>query len=504
MRKLLSEAFPELTNINFASHLAVDFQTVFAMPSPGIRWRSHPLFIVFTVGMGAFVDLFLYGLIVPVLPFLLKDRIDLPDSQIQSTISNLLAVYAAASCISSPIAGFLADRLFSSRKLPFLLGLILCLLSTILLALGRSVAVLAIARFLQGASGGVVWTIGLAILVETVGRENLGKTMGTIFSFISVSTLVAPIVGGSLYAKTGYIGVFGVAIGLIGIDFILRLLMVEKVAEKYSTSETNASEPERSNDQQDTEQTPLLPNGPSTLDRYRLSKPSNRFTRNLPIIMLFRHPGLITSVWIGFVQALLLGSFDATVPLVASEQLGFDSLKAGLLFLPLGGADFLLGPVFGWCVDNYGTKPVSVFGFIWLIPTLVLLRLPTELSIIERLDNGHIIALYSALLAMNGLGLAVINSPSIVESGTIVENYYKANTDMFEQAPFAQLYGINSMVWSGGLTVGPLLAGYLRDKIGYGNMNAVLAGICAFTAILAALFIGDREKDQDASRENVE
>jgi len=35
-------------------------------------------------------------------------------------------------------------------------------------------------------------------------------------------------------------------------------------------------------------------------------------------------------------------------------------------------------------------------------------------------------------------------------------------------------------------------------------MNAVLAGICAFTAVLAALFIGGREKDQDASSENVE
>ena len=122
-------------------------------PPRGLRWRSHPLFIVFTVGMGAFVDLFLYGLIVPVLPFLLKDRINLPDSQIQSTISNLLAVYAAASCAASPIAGILADKWSSSRQLPFLLGLVLLLLSTILLALGRSVAVLAIARFLQGASG---------------------------------------------------------------------------------------------------------------------------------------------------------------------------------------------------------------------------------------------------------------------------------------------------------------------------------------------------------------
>jgi MFS family permease len=184
--------------------------------------------------------------------------------------------------------------------------------------------------------------------------------------------------------------------------------------------------------------------------------------------------------------------------LVASQQFGFDSFKAGLLFLPLGGADFLLGPLFGWCVDRYGTKPASFLGFTWLIPTLVLLRLPTESTLIEKLNNGHLVALYSGLLALNGVGLAVINSPSIVETGNIIEKYYKANEDVFDQAPYAQLYGINSMVWGGGLTVGPLLAGKLREIVGYGNMNAVLAGICAFTAVLAALFIGGKEKGQDA------
>lgn len=33
-------------------------------PPRGLQWRSGTKFIVFTVGMGAFVDLFLYGLIV--------------------------------------------------------------------------------------------------------------------------------------------------------------------------------------------------------------------------------------------------------------------------------------------------------------------------------------------------------------------------------------------------------------------------------------------------------
>ena len=151
-------------------------------PSPpiGLRWRSHTIFILCTVGFGAFTDMFLYGIIVPVLPFILSDRVHIPEWDIQRNISNLLAIYAAASMLVSPIAGILADKLSSTRQIPFLLGLLMLLLSTILLAVGRSIPVLAIARLLQGASGGTVWTVGLALLTETVGQNNLGKTIGTV------------------------------------------------------------------------------------------------------------------------------------------------------------------------------------------------------------------------------------------------------------------------------------------------------------------------------------
>src|SRR6186713_2843194 len=96
----------------------------------GLRWRSNAFFICCTVGFGAFTDVFLYGLFVPVLPFMLQDRVKIPDAEMQRTISNLLAIYAGASTLSSPIAGVLADRLSASRQLPFLLGLVLLFLST--------------------------------------------------------------------------------------------------------------------------------------------------------------------------------------------------------------------------------------------------------------------------------------------------------------------------------------------------------------------------------------
>lgn len=163
----------------YAIYSQLHLSTMVKSKPIGLKWRSSTLFIVSTVGIGLFTDLFLYGLVVPILPFILQDRVNLPQGQIQSHVSGLLAAYAGASVLFSPAAGILADRL-PTRQLPFLVGLTALLLATLLLFLGQNVAVLTVARILQGISAAVVWTIGLALVLDTVGPENLGKTIGSV------------------------------------------------------------------------------------------------------------------------------------------------------------------------------------------------------------------------------------------------------------------------------------------------------------------------------------
>lgn len=94
----------------------------------------------------------------------------------------------------------------------------------------------------------------------------------------------------------------------------------------------------------------------------------------------------------------------------------------------------------------------------------------------------------------------------------VTEQYYKHNKEFFgEQGPYAQLYAINSMVsdisstlrytlidhnqvFSLGLTIGPLVAGGLRDRIGFGNMTAVIASLCAVVSVLSFFFLGGKPK----------
>jgi len=185
-------------------------------------------------------------------------------------------------------------------------------------------------------------------------------------------------------------------------------------------------------------------------------------------------------------QALLLAAFDSTIPTFARDAYGFDSLKDGLLFIPLGVADLVVGPLAGWATDRLGVKPVTTFGFVLLTPVLILLRLPQAGGVKQ-------LVLYGCLIALAGAGSSIISSGSIVESGAVVEKYYTANKEFFgHKEPYAQLYGINAMMFSGGLTLGPLIAGGLKDRIGYGNMNAVLGVVCGITAVLCYLFLGGR------------
>ena len=113
------------------------------------------------------------------LPFLLSERLGLPQDQIQSYSSGLLAAYAGASVLFSLPAGIIADK-GKSRQAPFLSGLVALLAATVLLAVGQNIWVLVLARILQGTSGAVVWTVGLALVLDTVGPGDLGKTIGSV------------------------------------------------------------------------------------------------------------------------------------------------------------------------------------------------------------------------------------------------------------------------------------------------------------------------------------
>ena len=288
---------------------------------------------------------------------------------------------------------------------------------------------------------------------------------------------------------------FGLGFAILALDFVMRILIIEKkTATRYGYheggEEPNGHTIEGEEDAQDEDE----PNEGDALirkeeeDSYKVPPGQPKWIRSLPIIYCLRDPRLLTALLLAFGQATLLATFDATVPTLAQELFGFDSLKAGLLFIALVLPYLVLGPMAGWAVDRYGTKLAAVIGFGYLVPVLILLRL-------VRAGGRSQLIIYCAILALCGVGMGVIGSPSIVEASYIMQLYDKANPEYFgHQGPYAQLYGINSMVFSLGLTVGPLVSGSLKDAVGYGNMNLFIAAMCLVIAMLSFIYIGGKPR----------
>lgn len=144
----------------------------------------------------------------------------------QRWTSILLACYSVALLVGSPFFGFYADH-SSSRRWPLLIGLVMLAGSTLLLCLGNTIGLLVLGRLLQGLSAAIVWSVGCALLVDTMGNS-VGVAMGYVNIAMSMGLLIAPVIGGIVYETAGYYPVFYIAFGVVAMDILLRLAMIEK------------------------------------------------------------------------------------------------------------------------------------------------------------------------------------------------------------------------------------------------------------------------------------
>lgn len=164
------------------------------------RLRSSVGFITLTVSLAVFTDIFLYGVIIPVIPFALTSRSGLEITEVQTWLSVLLAVYGAAMFCASPVCGWATDRI-RSRRTFLLIGLVALGVATALLLAARSLALIIVARTLQGVSAAVVWVAGPALLADSVDPGQIGRFMGFMGDATGLAILAAPAVGGVVFER---------------------------------------------------------------------------------------------------------------------------------------------------------------------------------------------------------------------------------------------------------------------------------------------------------------
>ena len=175
------------------------------------------LFILLT----ALIDVIGIGLIIPVLPGLVKE---LAGSEAGGArmIGVLTAAYAAMQFVFAPILGSLSDRF--GRRPVLLLSLAGMVLDYLLLFFSPNLWWLFVGRLLAGVTGASL-TVANAYIADVTAPEDRAKNFGRLGATWGVGFILGPMLGGWL-GEQGLRAPFLFAAGLTALNFLYGLLVL--------------------------------------------------------------------------------------------------------------------------------------------------------------------------------------------------------------------------------------------------------------------------------------
>ncbi|KAF2733777.1 MFS general substrate transporter, partial [Polyplosphaeria fusca] len=453
--------------------------------------RSSKHFILFTICTATFSDGFIYGIVAPVIPFILKDQNMVHESKMQISTSVLIAAFALADFFGAPLCAWYVDR-SKSRRVPWYFGITLITFGTVLFGLSNSFGMMLASRILQGLSSSILYTVGLAVLVDTIEKDEVGQWMGTAMSCNNIGIIISPLIGGLVYDKAGKMAVFAIMIGLGVFDIGLRVLMKEKPRKIYGAGpvETNT---EKCDDQppppyQETalRLEPLMNSTPPStsssattskvVSKVEVSEVSTTSTRLHGVLALIRSPRLLAALYGCFINECIVASLCAVLPLFVNATFDWTALQAGLLFLTIA-IPALAGPLAGALSDKFGAKWVAVAGFLLTTPPLLLLRLVDH-------NSKEQMILLCGLLTLAGSTIIFFLSPLGAECTFVAdEQSEKSQCDMF-----ASSFSLMNCSLAAAGILGPLAAGGLQEIYGWDVTTIALGVLCFSGAIPCVLF----------------
>jgi EmrB/QacA subfamily drug resistance transporter len=288
-------------------------------------------------------------------------------------------------------SGRLGDIIGRRRLL--LAGIALFTAASVLCGIAPTLGLLIAARAAQGLGAGVMMTLALAFVGETVPKERTGSAMGLIGTMSAVGTALGPSLGGILIAGPGWRAIFLINLPLGMLAFLLayRFLPADRPVKRTGF---------------DTMGTLLLA---LTLAAYALAMTTGRGSFGLLNLALLLAAGFGVGLFVraearaaapllrlamfrdGVLRASLATSaLVATVmmatlvvgPFYLSGALGLDAARVGLVVSagPLVAA--LTGVPAGRLADRFGAQRMTIVGLIGMAAGCTLLSIvPVTLGI---------------------------------------------------------------------------------------------------------------------------
>ncbi|KMY50719.1 MFS transporter [Peribacillus loiseleuriae] len=395
------------------------------------KLQQFPLLILMA---NMFIVMTGIGLVIPIMPTIIHDF-----GAGGKTFGFLIATFALAQFIFSPIAGDLSDRF--GRKKIIVFGLILFSLSQFIFAFSQQLVLLFISRAIGGIGAAFLIPSMMAFVADITTTENRAKGMGRLGASMSLGFVVGPGIGGFL-AAFGVKAPFYIAGAVAAIAVILSLFFLK--------------EPARST---------------------KSEQPAKRTSLINQLAVSVKKPYFILLLMM-FTLSFGLSNYQSTISLFTDVKFGFSPFDISMLMV--------VGGLIGVIVQAFVLDRVlNRFGEVRVMNSMLVV---TAISLISLLfATGFVSVLFVSTFFFIATSLI---RPAI-------------NTTISKMAGSEQGFaaGMNNAYMSIGNMVGPALAGALFD-VDMGLPYIFGAAIIFVTLLICIKWASGEKKKQQVTTAN--
>ncbi|MGE0705415.1 MAG: MFS transporter [Vicinamibacterales bacterium] len=373
---------------------------------------TRPLLVIF---LTIFVNLVGFGIIIPLLPFYAETFGASP-----LTIGLLFAIFSLGQLVAAPVLGDLSDKY--GRRPILILSLAGTVVSLVLLALASSLAMLFVARLIDGLSGGNIST-ARAYVADVTAPKDRARAYGLIGAAFGLGFILGPAISGVL-SHFSYAAPIWAAAGLTLIATALAIFWL----------------PESST---------------------RVAAGTGAPFRNL--LAMMQRPGLRRVLAIDFGYWFAFAVFQTTFALFVAGRFGFDAPQTGYLFAAFAvlGAS-VQGLMIRPFVNRFGDKRTFILGLLLTCVGLV------------AASFTHDLTLFILSLVPLSLGIG-FGHPTVA---SLVSRAARAD----EQG---RVQGAASVMESLGRTIGPIWGSASLQRYGDAMPYVSAAGLLLLALLLS-------------------
>jgi DHA1 family bicyclomycin/chloramphenicol resistance-like MFS transporter len=152
----------------------------------------------------------------PALPKI-ADDLSVSSSVIQLTLTGTLAGLALGQLIVGPLSDSLG------RRRPLMAGIVLHIVASVVCMLAPNLAVLGLARVLQGVGAAAAMVVAIAVVGDLFADSAAATVMSRLMLVLGVAPVVAPSLGAAVVLHASWHGVFTALVGLAGVLLLVAV-----------------------------------------------------------------------------------------------------------------------------------------------------------------------------------------------------------------------------------------------------------------------------------------